>query len=147
MHDSVMRRERFSGSFDELPDNLCDKVAAFHEKFCVPSANAPTLLDPDTLEFRMKLMSEELREYREASEAGDLEGQLDALVDLVYVTLGTAYVAGLPFAEAFRRVHSANMQKVRASDASESKRGSGLDVVKPEGWEPASLADLVGARP
>jgi predicted HAD superfamily Cof-like phosphohydrolase len=88
-------------------------------------------------------MTEELEEYYDAWNDSDMPGQLDALVDLVYVALGTAHMQGFDFNEAWRRVHDANMQKVRAQNADESKRGSALDVVKPEGWKPADLSDLV----
>jgi len=87
-------------------------------------------------------MKEELDEYRESVFVGDLEGQLDALVDLVYVALGTAYLQGFDFNEAFRRVHEANMKKVRARQKSDSKRASSYDVVKPVGWTPPDLSDL-----
>lgn len=48
-----------------------------------------------------------------------------------------------PFVEAWRRVQLANMSKVRATSADQSKRGSTFDVVKPPGWEPPSHTDLV----
>jgi len=34
----------------------------------------------------------------------------------------------------WNEVQRANMSKVRASSESQSKRGSSLDVIKPEGW-------------
>lgn len=42
---------------------------------------------------------------------------------------------GLPFNDVWDLVHRANMQKVRAKRAEESKRGSRFDVIKPPGWE------------
>jgi predicted HAD superfamily Cof-like phosphohydrolase len=74
-----------------------------------------------------------------------MEGQFDALIDLVYFALGRAYLHGFPFAEGWKRVHSKNMEKRRANpDApNEGKRGSKLDIVKPEGWTPPILTDLV----
>lgn len=66
----------------------------------------------------------------------DPGGALDALVDLVYVAVGTAYCHRFPFNEHWAQVQEANMQKVPAKSASESKRGSALDIVKPEGWIP-----------
>jgi len=66
----------------------------------------------------------------------------DGLIDLVYIALGMAYRMGLPFHEGFKRVHEANMRKVRAQTPEDSKRGSTLDIVKPDGWEPANLEDL-----
>lgn len=85
----------------------------------------------------------------------DLEKALDGLVDLAYVLAGTALFHGFGnkhelgktiIGEAWQRVHNANMRKVRANHAGESKRGSAFDVVKPEGWQPPKLHDLVGGN-
>lgn len=120
-------------------------IKEFHLKFGLTYAGPPKALDKQAATFRMDFMDEELCEYVKATSEGDLEGQLDALVDLVYVALGTAYMQGFDFEEAWRRVHAANMQKVRANKLSDSKRGSLYDVVKPEGWTPPDLSDLVKA--
>ena len=85
----------------------------------------------------------------------DLEKALDSLVDLAYVLVGTVLLHGFGnkhelgktiIGEAWQRVHNANMRKVRAASAEESKRKSGFDVVKPEGWQPPKLHDLVGGN-
>lgn len=52
---------------------------------------------------------------------------------------------GFNFREAWRRVHEANMGKVRARRAQDSTRGSVFDVVKPPGWVAPDLSDLVRA--
>jgi predicted HAD superfamily Cof-like phosphohydrolase len=49
---------------------------------------------------------------------------------------------GFDFDEGWRRVHAANMSKVRATDAT-GKRKSQWDVVKPEGWVAPTMEDLV----
>ena len=59
------------------------------------------------------------------------------------VALGTAYMQGFNFKEAWRRVHEANMRKVRATSEEQSKRNSSSDVVKPAGWVAPDLKDLV----
>src|SRR6185369_15077694 len=116
-------------------------VLDFARKFNLPGVSPGDLLPRDVRRFRVTLMREELREYEEAETA---EQELDALVDLTYVVLGTAAAHGFDFSEAWRRVHAANMAKVRAQpDGSDSARGSGHDVVKPPGWKPADLSDLV----
>lgn len=153
-----------------------DDIADFHQKFDLTYDGNARQLPEDLIEFRIKFMGEELDEYvTHASETavellgpeGDdhsqedgggftpnryavvegLEGQLDALVDLVYVALGTAYLQGFDFNEAWARVHAANMKKRKAlPDGSDSKRGSPHDVVKPEGWEPPIHTDLVSVN-
>lgn len=110
-------------------------VVDFHSKFLVPHAGRPSLLDPSTQEFREKFLYEELREMGDSYVVGDLEGVADALVDLVYVALGTAHMMGLPWQQLWDSVQKANMTKRLAKpDGSDSKRKSPLDVVKPPGW-------------
>lgn len=115
-------------------------VGDFHRRFGLdahPEA-PPRLLGVDAFGFRFRFLEEELRELAEAHAAGDLAGAADALVDLVYVALGTAHLMGLDWNAHYAAVHAANMLKERASSAADprSKRGHALDVVKPEGWAP-----------
>jgi predicted HAD superfamily Cof-like phosphohydrolase len=110
-------------------------IKEFHKKFDLKGSDIPTRLSAEVVKFRIKFMYEELLEYEDAVTHDDIAGQLDALVDLVYVALGTAYLAGLPFEAAWNEVHTCNMRKVRAGTNGEgSKRGSPHDVIKPEGW-------------
>ena len=118
-------------------------VYDFHRKFSVPMANKPSFLDGEAYVFRVNFMQEELDEYRHAVAKGDMEQAFDALIDLVYVALGTAHGHRFKFNEGFDRVHTVNMCKTRALRAEDSKRGSKYDVIKPLGWQPASLADLL----
>ena len=141
--------------FDPVAD-----ITEFHAKYGLLYPGKPRRLPYELFKFREQFLDEEVVEWAdhgralaESAEKGDdradytyhLEEQLDALVDLMYVLLGTAQLQGfLPvFPEAWRRVHEKYMQKVRAQTASDSKRGTTFDVVKPEGWEPPSHTDLV----
>jgi predicted HAD superfamily Cof-like phosphohydrolase len=92
-------------------------------------------------------LDQSISEHISEDGSPELVDQLDALVDLAYVVLGTAYLHGFRFNEAWRRVHAANMAKVRAERAEQSARGSTFDVVKPPGWKPADLSDLVAPWP
>lgn len=132
---------------------MWDDVVSFHHKFKRDYSGPPRVLPEDMMDFRIKFMQEELDEYKRAW--GDMwmygdslklrEDMLDALVDLVYVALGTAYLHGFNFAEAWRRVHKANMAKTISTNNKDSKRGNAaLDVVKPPGWTPPNHQDLVG---
>ena len=93
--------------------------------------------------FRLSFLQEEICETRDAFHANDPVGALDGLVDIIYVAIGTASLYGWDLETAFRRVHEANMRKVRVKSASESKRNSSYDISKPPGWQPANLDDLV----
>jgi len=123
-------------------------IKAFHEKFGLENLDPePKRLGTDEATFRIKFMQEELDEFAAAEREGNLEDMADALVDLVYVALGTAYLMGIPFDACWQEVQWANMRKVRAESAADSKRGSKFDVVKPEGWEAPDLRPLLGLDP
>jgi predicted HAD superfamily Cof-like phosphohydrolase len=150
-----------------VPGQLFRDVHAFHIKFGIePTTDPVHSLTDDVLKFRIQFMLEELREYMAAvgfytpdgrtAEVNygkdgshtpfNPESALDALVDLCYVALGTAYLHRfIYFNEAWARVQEKNMQKVRAESAEDplSTRGHHMDVVKPLGWKPASLVDLL----
>lgn len=121
-------------------------ILDFHEKFQVPLANSPTLLSGETLKFRIDFLQEELNELKKAHVENNLEEAFDALLDLAVVLYGTAQFMGFSeeaWNEGFAEVHRANMSKVRATDASQSKRGTSLDVVKPEGWQAPNHTPII----
>jgi predicted HAD superfamily Cof-like phosphohydrolase len=95
-----------------------DSVLQFHQTFRCFSQTMPIGAIPEReYSVRYNLMQEELEEYRQASEAGDLTGVADALTDLMYVVLGTYIAHGLQDVaeELFREVHSSNMSKLDAN--------------------------------
>lgn len=122
---------------------LTADIKEFHEKFKLPSSDQPALLTPELFSFRSQFLQEELDEFILAHLQGDLAGCLDALVDLVYVALGTAYLMNLPFDKAWEAVHTANMQKVRAARPSDSKRHTSFDVIKPPGWKAPDIQRVI----
>jgi predicted HAD superfamily Cof-like phosphohydrolase len=121
-------------------------IVEFHRKFGQAYDGPPRFLPDDLHSFREKFMKEELQEYIDGVIVDDKARQLDALVDLVYVALGTAYLHGFDFREAWRRVHRANMSKVLANPEGDTRshRDVKYDIVKPEGWVPPNHDDLVG---
>lgn len=146
--------ERFKEYLGREWAGLYEMVAEFNDHFGVPRAHVlanPSLsieecdhrLPYDFQTLKLRHLKEELDEYKDAVEAGDMEKAFDALIDLVYVALGAAHAHRFKYDEGFKRVHEANMRKQRALKNSDSKRGSKYDVIKPDGWKPASLADLL----
>tara|TARA_R110000824_G_scaffold7807_3_gene35246 strand:- start:2029 stop:2409 length:381 start_codon:yes stop_codon:yes gene_type:complete len=112
-------------------------IEEFHKKFGfekrVGIKNNKNLVD-----FRIKFLEEELREFKEAIKEENDAKALDALVDLTYVAIGTAYLFDYPFWAAWTEVQKANMAKVRK----ESER-SKFDVIKPKGWKAPNIEQII----
>lgn len=178
--------------------NLLRDIKDFHNKFGI--------MPNENIDFKLRFnrLLEELDEFDTAETPWD---KLDAVVDAVYIAVGTMYLYGhednanhlshffnmpylinvkvpgpelnptLPdlkwmvvdrntddhaigcwwlagsllqwsalnrwnFPEAWKRVQAANMAKVRASSAAESKHGSTQDIIKPAGWTAPCHRDL-----
>jgi hypothetical protein len=122
---------------------MMQDLVDFSERFGLTYNGPPSHIAPREMEeFRSNCMYEEVEEY---DTARTIDHKLDALIDLIYFALGTAYLHGFApiFYEAWRRVHAANMRKVRSPASEESTaRGSAFDVVKPPGFVPPDLSDL-----
>lgn len=119
---------------DKKNPDLYRLVSNFHRKYKLDR-------DPNNKKLqkaRIRHMKEELTEYVNAVNSKDRLGQLDALVDLIYVALGTAYYENFKFNDAFDIVHKANMKKIRKA----TKR-SQWDVVKPAGWKTPNIKECV----
>ena len=117
-------------------DGFTADVRDFHEKFgLLPKEPVSQELNPELAKQRVAHLKEELDEYIRAKTLSD---KLDALVDLVYVALGTACMHGFDFDEAWRRVHAANMRKIRV------EKGEKQGIQKPDGWRGPDLKDLTG---
>lgn len=121
-------------------------VGEFHRKFDLPASDqhaGPKHVTRELLDFRVKFMHEELTEFMTAADNGDLADMADALIDLVYVAMGTAHVYGFPWQALWDEVQRANMAKERATRVEQSTRLSTFDVVKPEGWQPPAIAEIL----
>ena len=90
------------------------QVEEFNKAFNIHVAKEPTLIPPAETQLRYALMLEELQEYKEACDNGDLVEVADALTDLKYVLSGMFIRHGMQFIEEplFDEVHSSNMSKL-----------------------------------
>ena len=123
--------------------DLIDDIDRFHKKFGFEKTDKPDIPDDSELvNFRTSFLLEELAEYSQAITKKDTAGALDALVDIVYIALGTAWLFNLPFERAWKEVQRANMEKIRAKDTT-GKRGTKFDVIKPKGWKAPNIDQIV----
>lgn len=127
-----------------MATNFAD-VHQFHTHFGLPAPKLPEQLEHSVFRFRHDFMEEELEEFRAAYRDGDLAKQADALIDLVYVAMGTAVMMGIPWQLLWDEVQRKNMEKIRvnAETLAGSTRQHPFDIVKPEGWTPPDIEGLL----
>jgi predicted HAD superfamily Cof-like phosphohydrolase len=123
--------------------NQIKDVKDFHTAFGIPNETTPMIPDKARCELRYKLIREELEEFREAFERGDLVEVADALADLQYVLFGTVLEFGLEgkFEELFAEVQRSNMSKLDR-DGNPIHRADGK-VLKSDLFSPPDLKKII----
>lgn len=109
-------------------------VEAFHMKFDHPAGGKIKLR---MRKLRRRLIKEESKELCRALQRKDEVKVVDAICDLIYVTVGTAVAMGIDLEPFWNEVHYANMSKDGGG-----KRGDGK-VMRPDGWLPPNIAALL----
>ena len=97
---------------NEVP--FVSEVEEFNETFGKPNNYEPTIPAKKEWQFVYDFIQEELEEYREACENGDIVEVLDALCDIAYVSLGNGTMLhGLKdkIWPAYQEVQGSNMSK------------------------------------
>lgn len=109
----------------------------------------PEVPSGDTQEMRLDLIQEETTELHDAYREGDIEGIVDAGVDLAVVALGAALDAAPVEAvvACLEAVLAANAAKINA-DGTVHRREDGK-ILKPEGWQAPPIEEILAryARP
>lgn len=109
-----------------------EMVMRFHRRFACPINGKPTMVHSQELLHRCRLIHEEAAEITTAAAKQDMYKLVDALGDLIYVTLGFAITLGVDMDPIMNEIQSANMTKLDAKD------GSGK-VLKPDYWKPPDI--------
>lgn len=77
-------------------------------------------------------------EYQELLDASSQLDELDALIDILVVTIGAIHSMGADGEGAWKEVMRTNFAKIDPATGKVRKREDGK-VLKPEGWEPPDL--------
>jgi predicted HAD superfamily Cof-like phosphohydrolase len=99
--------------------------------------------DKDQYSMYLGLIDEESKELDQAIIDNDPVEQLDALIDILVVTIGAIHSAGFNAEGAWKEVMRTNFAKVDPATGKVRKREDGK-VLKPEGWQPPNLKPYVG---
>ena len=98
--------------------------------------------DQAQFDMYMGLIDEEYKELKDAP--NDVE-TLDALIDILVVTIGAIHSAGWDAEGAWKEVMNTNFAKIDKDTGKVRKREDGK-VLKPLGWKPPELAQFVKGK-
>lgn len=134
-------REAFAAA---IAARMLVKVAEFNrEVVALPIPKTPQVLGKQRRTWANAALQEELKEFNDAADAGDVLEAADALIDLVYFALGRLVEMGVPATAVMDEVQRANMDKERG-ELSKRPGSMGHDAVKPAGWQAPDHAWLLG---
>jgi predicted HAD superfamily Cof-like phosphohydrolase len=114
-------------------------VFSDQRKFMTVSGQSVDRYNPDQFELYKRLIQEEVTELEEAV---DMEAELDALIDILVVTVGAIHSMGADAESAWKEVFRSNMAKVDPITGRVMKREDGK-VLKPANWEPPRLSGFL----
>jgi predicted HAD superfamily Cof-like phosphohydrolase len=81
-------------------------------------------------------------EFKELQSACDMEAELDALIDILVVTIGAIHSAGFDAEGALKEVMKTNFAKIDRDTGRVRKRDDGK-VLKPVGWAAPDLTTFL----
>jgi predicted HAD superfamily Cof-like phosphohydrolase len=98
--------------------------------------------DKDQFNLYISLIEEEANELAEAIKAHDQVETLDALIDILVVTIGAIHSMGSDAEGAWKEVMMTNFAKIDKETGKVRKREDGK-VLKPIGWTPPDLKPFI----
>jgi predicted HAD superfamily Cof-like phosphohydrolase len=90
----------------------------------------------------INLIKEEAEEHATAFASRDTVEELDALIDILVVTIGAIHSMGADAEGAWKEVMMTNFAKIDKDTGKVRKREDGK-VLKPIGWEPPQLGQFI----
>jgi len=116
---------------------FCDQ-----EKFMRACDQSVDSFNADQFNMYLTLIEEEADELGEAIKNHDQVETLDALIDILVVTIGAIHSAGFDAEGAWKEVMATNFAKIDRETGKVRKREDGK-VLKPTGWHPPVLSPYV----
>ena len=113
------------------------------EKFMKACDQTVEVLNEAQYKLYCDLIDEEYNdEFKQALAANDRVEQLDALIDILVVTIGALHSGGFDVEGAWKEVMKTNFAKIDKDTGKVRKREDG-NVLKPIGWEPPELKQFI----
>jgi len=108
------------------------------EKFMRACDQSVEGINVDQFKLYLKLINEESQELIDAVTNNDGVETLDALIDILVVTIGAIHSLGADAEGAWKEVMTTNFAKIDKETGKVRKREDGK-VLKPVGWKPPEL--------
>jgi predicted HAD superfamily Cof-like phosphohydrolase len=115
------------------------------EKFMKACDQTVNSFNADQFNMYLTLIEEEADELGEAIKNHDQVETLDALIDILVVTIGAIHSAGFDGESAWKEVMSTNFAKIDRETGKVRKREDGK-VLKPTGWHPPVLSPYLNKK-
>ena len=112
------------------------------EKFMKACDQSVEGFNQDQFNLYVNLIEEESKELADAITAHDEVETLDALIDILVVTIGAIHSMGADAEGAWKEVMKTNFAKIDRETGKVRKREDGK-VLKPIGWVPPELSPFV----
>ena len=112
------------------------------EKFMRACDQSVDTIDKNQYNMYLNLIEEEYTELKEAVETNNQVEQLDALIDILVVTIGAIHSIGADAEGAWKEVMATNFAKIDKDTGKVRKREDGK-VLKPSGWVSPNLKPFV----
>ena len=106
------------------------------------SGQTTDVFNPEQFNLYVKLISEEYQELSDAISALDKTETLDALVDILVVTIGAIHSMGADATGAWQEVMQTNLAKIDPVTGRVNRREDGK-ILKPQGWQPPRLQQFL----
>ena len=106
-----------------------------HQMFMLASGQTTGIENIDQYRLYHTLIKEEVQELEDSTTRED---DVDALIDILVVTIGALHSIGVDAEGAWREVHASNMAKIDPTTGKVLRRDDGK-ILKPEGWQPPNL--------
>ena len=112
------------------------------EKFMRACDQTTNVWNQEQFDLYVKLIREEVKELEDAIHSGDRVEILDALEDIMVVTVGAIHSAGFDGEGGWKEVMRTNFAKIDKETGKVRKREDGK-VLKPVGWSPPDLKPFI----
>lgn len=112
------------------------------ERFMRACDQTVDLPNKDQFNMYLGLIEEEAEELNDAIRNNDSVEALDALIDILVVTIGAIHSMGSDAEGAWNEVMRTNFAKIDSATGKVRKREDGK-VLKPEGWSPPDLKPYI----